>query len=71
MKLKALCNIIYNGEMYHAGETFDADKLMDNSELVSKGVEPKAETLSLLDEGDTTPLSAVDEPPKRGRGRRN
>lgn len=32
MKVKALCNIIYGGKMYGAGEVFEVDKLLANTE---------------------------------------
>jgi len=34
MKLKALCNILYGGVMYSAGEVFEAKEALKNTEKV-------------------------------------
>lgn len=35
MKVKALCNVLYGGKLYTAGQTFEADKPLNNVEVIS------------------------------------
>lgn len=34
MKVKALCGVIYKGELHKAGELFDADTILPNTEPI-------------------------------------
>ena len=43
MLLKALCGIIYGGTLYAAGDKFEADKRLDNTEVVSPAEKPAPE----------------------------
>lgn len=41
MKVKALCNIFYKGNMYSAGEVFEADEFLKNTEDVFEETKPE------------------------------
>ena len=43
MLLKALCGIIYGGTLYAAGDKFEADRRLDNTEVVSPAEKPAPE----------------------------
>lgn len=34
MKVKALCGVIYKGELHKAGELFEADTILPNTEAI-------------------------------------
>lgn len=56
MKVKALCNVIYNKELYTHGEVFDADKMLKNTVVVSETkqtLKPEAVAKSKTVETDT------------------
>lgn len=37
MKVKALCNVLYNGKMYMSGTVFETDDKLNNVEIISEG----------------------------------
>lgn len=41
MKVKALCNIFYKGNLYSAGEVFEADEFLKNTEDVFEETKPE------------------------------
>lgn len=41
MKVKALCNIFYKGNLYSAGEVFEADEFLKNTEDVLEETKPE------------------------------
>lgn len=49
MKVKALCGVIYNGNLHKAGELFDADTLLPNTEEIIIN-EPRAPTAERSEE---------------------
>lgn len=57
MKVKALCNIFYKGNLYSAGEVFEADEFLKNTEDVIEETNP--ENSGNLD-------GAVDDKPENG-----
>lgn len=44
MTVKALCGVFYNGVLHRAGETFNADTLLPNTEQIIINEQPSAET---------------------------
>ena len=42
MKVKALCNIFYKGNLYSAGEVFEADEFLKNTEDVFEETKPES-----------------------------
>lgn len=42
MKVKALCNIFYKGNLYSAGEVFEADEFLKNTEDVLGETNPES-----------------------------
>lgn len=41
MKVKALCGIFYGGHLYSAGEVFEADEFLKNTEDVVEETNPE------------------------------
>lgn len=41
MKVKALCNIFYKGNLYSAGGVFEADEFLKNTEDVLEETKPE------------------------------
>lgn len=55
MLLKALCGIIYGGTLYAAGDKFEADRHLDNTEDVTPAEKPAPEK----EDGEEPPKPAV------------
>lgn len=55
MLLKALCGIVYGGTLYAAGDKFEADRHLDNTEVVT----PAEKTALDKEEGKEPPKTAA------------
>ena len=42
MRVKALCNIFYKGNLYSAGEVFETDEFLKNTEDVFEETKPES-----------------------------